>query len=258
MTLVLEASNLSKSFGSVIAARNINLRIEAGEIVAVIGSNGAGKTTFVNMVTGYLKPTSGKILVLDKDTRELLPREIIRLGVGRSFQIPQVFSTMSVLENAIMAYALQESAAFQFFRKARTEERVRKSNALLKEFGIHDYADASADRLPQGVRKLLDIAVAMVHRPRFLLLDEPTSGISADEKFPIMDTIMRVLREQGVTVLFVEHDMDIVCRYVKRAIAFYAGEIIADGHPDEVLANRLVQEKISGGHSATRMGLSDA
>ena len=221
----------------------------AGERLCLIGSNGAGKTTFVNMVTGYLKPSAGSILLAGEDITRRSPREITRRGVARSFQIPQLCLHMTVLEN--MLTALHCSRAHRHFLKpARDGESLARCEQLLAEFDLATHTTRPVRELPGGVRKLLDIAMALTAHPRLLLLDEPTSGVSADEKFAVMDTVVRAIEaHQGrspVTVVFVEHDMDIVRRYASRVAAFYSGRVIADGPPERVLEDADVQRYVTG------------
>jgi branched-chain amino acid transport system ATP-binding protein len=243
MAVVLEARNLNKSFGAVTAAANINVAIDADTVVGLIGSNGAGKTTFINLVTGYLKPSAGHIHYLQREITGLSPRQITRLGVCRSFQIPQLFGNLSVYENLQVGVGI---AARSGRSSASAQTPADEIDALIEGFGLGGYRSHSAKLLPEGVRKLLDIAMALAGRPRLLLLDEPTSGVSADEKFRLMDMVMRALKEQGVTVLFVEHDMDIVSRYTQRILAFYEGRIIADGAPGGVLQDPEVRRYVIG------------
>jgi branched-chain amino acid transport system ATP-binding protein len=246
MACVLEARNLNKSFGAVTAAADINARIEQDSVVGLIGSNGAGKTTFINMVTGYLTPTSGQILYQGRDITGMPPRDITRLGICRSFQIPQLFNTLAVRENLMVGVGIAARSA----RAARGQEKSTEQSAqieqLIERFNLGGYRTQAAGLLPEGVRKLLDIAMAVAGRPRVLLLDEPTSGVSADEKFRLMDMVMGALKTAGVTVLFVEHDMDIVNRYTHRVLAFYEGRIIADGDPQTVLRDAEVRRYVIG------------
>jgi branched-chain amino acid transport system ATP-binding protein len=245
MSAILSARGLGKRFGAVVAADAVSIDIGAGEHVSLIGSNGAGKTTFVNMITGYLKPDQGNILLEDRDITALGPRQITQLGVARSFQIPQLCTQMNVLDNMIVAAACGDGA-LSFWKPAHTKEKEERAHALLERFGLNVHAARRVSELPGGVRKLLDIAMALTHRPKILLLDEPTSGVSADEKFPMMDTVMAALGSEAVTVLFVEHDMDIVTRYASRVVAFYSGRILADGAPDTVLADDEVKRYVTG------------
>jgi branched-chain amino acid transport system ATP-binding protein len=212
----------------------------------MIGSNGAGKTTFVNMVTGYVKPSAGQILYQGRDITSLIPRAVTRIGITRSFQIPQVFLTASVQDNLLISLGVAERKLLEVWRPLRRADLAQVAFDMLKRYGIDEYSDQTAQLLPQGVRKLLDIAMAVVHGPKVLLLDEPTSGVAIEEKFGIMDTVMNALREQKVTVLFVEHDMEIVQRYATRVLAFYDGTIIADGAPDHVLSDAKVRQYVIG------------
>jgi branched-chain amino acid transport system ATP-binding protein len=253
---ILEVRDLGKAFGSVTAARNITLSVPPQQTVGIIGANGAGKTTFVNLITGYIKPSAGRILFEGRDITDLSPREITRLGVCRSFQVAQVFPSMSVLDNMAVALGIARRGAGAVWRPLRTRRLLQDAAAILDRYHIADYRDAVASTLPQGVRKLLDIAMAVAAEPRIVLLDEPTSGISVEEKYEIMDIVVGVLRAAGLTVLFVEHDMDIVERYADRVLAFYDGTVIADGPPAEVLHDEKVKEFVVGEtlHRATRPG----
>jgi branched-chain amino acid transport system ATP-binding protein len=249
VTPMLQARGVGKRFGAVVAAAEINIDIAAGERVSLIGSNGAGKTTFVNMITGYLNPDEGHILLGGSDITALAPRAITRLGVARSFQIPQLYGELSVLENMLVATACHDNA-LSFWHSARRAAAVDRADALLLRFRLDEHRERRVAELPGGVRKLLDIAMAMTGHPKLLLLDEPTSGVSADEKFPMMDIVMGALgqetREREMTVLFVEHDMDIVERYASRVVAFYSGRIIADGEPKSALATDDVRRYVTG------------
>ena len=240
------AKGLSKRFGAVVAADDVTVEIVAGETVGIIGANGAGKTTFVNMVTGYLKPDAGVILFRGADITAMPPRAVTRLGIRRSFQVAQLFPNLSVRDNALVALASAERTRPTPTVILRTPARVAQANAILARLGIEDFADRPTPELPQGQRKLLDIALAMVGRSAVLLLDEPTSGISAEEKIPLMDLVMEAVTADGAAVLFVEHDMEIVERYAPRVIAFYEGRVIADGMPGVVLADADVRRYVVG------------
>ena len=232
---VLAAQGLVKRFGAVTAAADISLAFDADTVVSLIGANGAGKTTFLNMVTGYLKPDSGRIMFEGRDIVGLNPRRIAKLGVSRSFQIPQLFQTLSVHDNLLIAESI-----------AAADDPLSATEAVLARFELRAYAAQLAGSLPEGIRKLLDVAMALSSRSRLLLLDEPTSGVSADEKFAIMDVVMGAARAAGVTVIFVEHDMDIVARFAGRVVAFYDGGIIGDGPPETVLRMADVRRYVIG------------
>ncbi|KQP21555.1 ABC transporter ATP-binding protein [Pseudorhodoferax sp. Leaf267] len=243
--ILLRARGVEKRFGAVVAASGIEIAIAAGERVSLIGSNGAGKTTFVNMVTGYLKPDTGSIELAGRDITQLAPRAITHLGVARSFQIPQLFAELTVLENMLVATACH-GRRLSFWRSARRADAVARADVLLQRFQLAEHRERRVAELPGGVRKLLDIAMALTGEPRLLLLDEPTSGVAAEEKFPMMDVIMTALGQEAMTVLFVEHDMDIVERYADRVVAFYAGRIIADDVPAVALAAEDVRRYVTG------------
>lgn len=245
MAVVLEARNLNKTFGAVTAASNINVKIEQDSVVGLIGSNGAGKTTFINMVTGYLKPTSGSIHYGEREITGMSPRRITQMGICRSFQIPQLFNNLSVYENLQIGVGI---AARSERGGALKADEAGEIETLIERFNLGGYYSHTAGLLPEGIRKLLDIAMAVAGQPKVLLLDEPTSGVSADEKFRLMDMVMTALKTQGVTVLFVEHDMEIVSRYTQRILAFYEGRIIADDAPEKVLANAEVRRFVIGEH----------
>jgi branched-chain amino acid transport system ATP-binding protein len=246
MPALLEARDVGKRFGAVVAAADINVQMQAGERVSLIGSNGAGKTTFVNMITGYMKPDAGHIHFDGRDITPLHPRAIVQLGVARSFQISQLFGDLSVLDNMLVAAACHDRR-LSLWQAARRDAAVTHAEGLLQRFGLSEHRDRRVVELPGGVRKLLDIAMALTVRPKLLLLDEPTSGVSAEEKFPMMDVIMAALgSERDTTVLFVEHDMDIVGRYADRVIAFASGRIIADDVPDRALATDDVRRYVTG------------
>lgn len=246
----LKVTDLCKSFAGITAANNINVTAAQGDIIGIIGANGAGKTVFVNMITGYLKPTSGKIEYLGRDITGIEPRDATHVGVCRSFQVSQVFMTMTVEENLLIALSIaQEKGGAMLLPPGRPKMKA-ECERLLRQFKIWEHKDAEAATLSQGVRKLLDIAMAVVANPKVLLLDEPTSGVSVEEKFAIMDIVISALKEQGATVLFVEHDMEIVERYVDRVLAFYQGEVICDAPPAEALKDPGVIEYVIGGAHA--------
>jgi branched-chain amino acid transport system ATP-binding protein len=246
---ILSVQDLGKRFGSMTAAHDITVSVPSQQTVGVIGANGAGKTTFINMITGHLRPTAGTIHFEGVDITGLPSRTITAMGVSRSFQVAQIFPSLTVFENMCTAAAICR-APKHFLGHVRTPFRSRESVAetetLLELFQIARYRNMLAITLPQGVRKLLDISMAVAGSPRLLLLDEPTSGISIEEKFNLMQVIMSALRNRKITVVFVEHDMEIVERFAERVLAFYDGTVIADGTPTATLADARVQTLISG------------
>ena len=242
---LLSARGLRLAFGGVKAADGIDLDVMPGEFLAIIGPNGAGKTTFINMATGYLKPQAGRLEYEGQNILGLRPRAIVRRGIGRSFQLPQLFTEHTVLENAALAIAARAgiwSPLAPLLRPRWREEAL----ALLDRFGLRPVAEARADALNEGARKLADIAMAVALEPSLLLMDEPTSGVAAAEKMQVVETLVRVLRSSGVTAVFVEHDMDVVARFADRVAVWSQGRIAALGPPAEVLADPVVRREVIG------------
>jgi branched-chain amino acid transport system ATP-binding protein len=254
MSVILDAQGLTKNFGAVTAANEVSAAIEKDSVVGLIGTNGAGKTTFINIVTGYLKPDRGSIAYEGRDITRLPPRDITRLGICRSFQIPQLYGSLSVFDNMMVGIGivLRNAGLAGYFSRGAAlvpgygEPAEAVAERILGRFGLLEYRARNAQVLPGGARKLLDIALAMVARPRILLLDEPTSGVSAQEKFGIMQMVLEAVRAEGATVLFVEHDMEVVSRFAQRVLAFYDGRIIADAPPQAALAHPEVRRYVVG------------
>lgn len=246
MTAILQTNNLSIQFGGVVGASDISVTVNKGEVIGVIGANGAGKTTFVNLVTGYLKPSSGTIHYMGNDVTRLTPREITDLGIRRSFQIPQLFDEMTALDNMLTAQSVAPKVVRSFWMPLQRSDTMEIAMKRLEHFGIVDSAQQEVSMLPQGVRKILDIAMATVGEPQLVMLDEPTSGVSAEEKFEVMDIVMDAFAQQEVTVMFIEHDMELVERYANRVLAFYNGMVIADADSRQALADPQVREYVVG------------
>jgi len=244
--ILLRTTGLSLAFGGVVAADNIDFTLVEGEQLAVVGQNGAGKTTFINICTGYLKPTAGTVWFDGVDITGHSPRQITRRGLARSFQIPQIFAEHTVRDCLLIAASARTSSLnpWQALEHAVAADEVDVTLALV---GLAERADDRAELLPEGQRKLLDVAMALVLRPRLLIMDEPTSGVSSEEKHHIMATLMHALQERHVTSIFVEHDIDIVRRYASRLAAWIAGRIAADGPPEQVLADPEVVRHVIGG-----------
>jgi branched-chain amino acid transport system ATP-binding protein len=245
MNPILAVRDLRISFGGVVAANGIYLDIYPLELVAVIGPNGSGKTTFLNLCTGYIHPALGTVTFEGKAITELPPRAITRRGIARAFQIPQLFAGHSVLENVMLAVAARHGI-WDVMRPLLRRSYRDEARDILDLLTLGDVADRLTAILPEGMRKLADIAVAMALKPRLLLLDEPTSGVSTAEKIPLMDTIVGVLRAEKITALFVEHDMDVVERYADRVLVWDSGRVAAEGSPHDILHSADVLERIIG------------
>jgi len=253
--ILLETRDLTIRFGAVVAVDHISVKIHEGEIVGLIGTNGAGKTTFINMVTGYLRPTHGSIALGGFAIGQTNPRKMVASGVARSFQVPQLFPEMTVLEHIVMALALAGQHEKSLLNRLNTTARIDEAQAIIKRFGLQSIAKRAVNLVPQGQRKLIDIAMALALRPRLLFLDEPTSGVSSAEKVPLMEVVFDAIRAHGVTVLFVEHDMEIVSKYVTRLMAFRDGKLIADGLPEEVMRDAQVATAVLRQRKAPRPNL---
>ena len=227
------------------ALRSLDLHVKEGEFVAVTGPSGSGKTTFLNIATGYLKPQAGTVKFLGKEITAHRPRDITRFGIARAFQIPQLFLDHTVIENLLIA-AAGHSGRTTLMRSLHDLPERADMEDLLDLVSIKDVANRRAGELPEGKRKLVDIAVALALKPRLLLMDEPTSGVASSEKFAIMDILVAALAKQRVTSVFVEHDMDMVTRYADRVAVWSAGKIQMSGPPAEVLADPIVREQVIG------------
>jgi len=245
MSVLLSARGLKIGFGGVKAADGIDLDVMKAEFLAIIGPNGAGKTTFINMTTGYLTPEAGEISFEGRTIIGLRPRRIVGLGIGRSFQLPQLFTEHTILENVAMAIAAREgiwSALTGLMRPAYRDEAFD----VLERFDLAGVAERRADAINEGARKLADIAMAVALKPRLILMDEPTSGVAAADKMAIVETLVRVLREAHVTAVFVEHDMDVVARFADRVAVWNQGRIAAIGTPATILSDPDVQRDVIG------------
>lgn len=245
MTHLLEAKGLQIRFGGVIAADDVSLQIDAGHNLAIIGPNGAGKTTFLNICTGWIKPTKGKVFFEGRDVTPMSPRKITRLGVARAFQIPQLFTEHTALENLLIAVAARERMGNPLIALERVRERAEMMH-LLEMVNCADVAHRQVDELSEGQRKLIDIAVALALRPRLLLMDEPTSGVASSEKFEVMEILVKALAEAEVTAVFVEHDMGIVEKYADEVAVWSHGKVQMRGTPKEVLADPDVIRDVIG------------
>lgn len=245
MNALISARGLAISFGGVIAASDVSLDVFEGDHLAIIGPNGAGKTTFLNICTGYLKPQAGSVMFQGKSILGASPRAITRMGIARAFQIPQLFTEQTVLENMLIAVASQARRFAPFTSLMKIPER-KDAEHLLALVGCDDVMDRPASELPEGKRKLVDIALALALKPKVLLMDEPTSGVASSEKFAIMDTLLAALKKEQVTSVFVEHDMEMVSRYANRVAVWSAGHIQSQGSPEEVLKDPEVIETVIG------------
>jgi branched-chain amino acid transport system ATP-binding protein len=244
---MLIVKNLTKRFGGFIAVNDVNLEIKEGEIISIIGTNGAGKTTLVNMISGYLKPDSGTILFSDKDVTYASPYVRIKLGVGRSFQLIQLFENSTALDNVRTALFSKYGMIRRGLLPAdRYTSVTDEATEILRNFNMLDKKNLTPKALSEGDMKILDVAIAFALKSRLLLLDEPTSGVATQDKFKVMDSIVSAIRKEGISTLIIEHDMDIVSGYSDRVIVMHEGKILAEGKPDEIMENREVKATLFG------------
>jgi branched-chain amino acid transport system ATP-binding protein len=242
---LLETRDLKLAFGAIVVADDINFTLHEGERLAVIGQNGAGKTTFINICTGLIRPQSGTVKFDGREITGMQPRRIARLGMARSFQLPQLFLEHSV-RDCVRIAAAGKRGRLGIWNPLASSVPARDVEHVLELVGLRERGDEPCESLPEGHRKLLDIAMALVLHPRLLILDEPTSGVSTDEKHSLMETIMGALDEAQITAIFVEHDVDIVAKYSTRVAAWIAGRVAADDAPEKVLNDPDIRKNVLG------------
>ena len=240
MTAVLEARGLTKAFGGLVALNDVSFDLSKGEVLALIGPNGAGKSTCFNVLTGQLKPTAGVARLNGKVITGKSPRRIWRGGIGRTFQITATYSSMTVAENVQMALISHRGEAL---RIAPYATRLHRDDAqgLLNRVGMIDQADRHCAVLAYGDLKRLELAVALAHEPKVLLMDEPTAGMAPQERSELMELTTDIVAERGMSILFTEHDMDVVFSHAHRVMVLDRGELIAEGDPEAIRSNALVR-----------------
>lgn len=244
---MLIVKNLTKRFGGFTAVDDVNLEIKEGEIISIIGTNGAGKTTLVNMISGFLKPDKGTIQFLNNDITYASPYFRIKLGIGRSFQLIQLFENSTVMENVKIALFSKYGMIRRGLLPAdRYTSVTDEATEILNNFNILDRKDSTPKALSEGDMKILDVAIAFALKSRLLLLDEPTSGVATQDKFKVMDSIVSAIRKEGIATLIIEHDMDIVSGYSDRVVVMHEGKIMAQGKPAEVMENKEVKATLFG------------
>ncbi|HZL61377.1 MAG TPA: ABC transporter ATP-binding protein [Pseudolabrys sp.] len=242
---VLEVRVLSKAFGGVRAISEVGFAVARGEFLAMIGPNGAGKTTCFNMINGQLPPDSGEILFEGRDIAGLEPRDIWRLGVGRTFQVAATFGSMTVAENVQMALISHAGEIYRLWQPAAALHRERALD-LLAQVGMRETADRPSRELAYGDVKRVELAIALANEPRLLLMDEPTAGMGARERHDLIALVKRLVVERGISVLFTEHSMDVVFAFADRIVVLARGRLIADGAAATIRDNAQVREVYFG------------
>ena len=242
---LLQIEQLSKSFGGVKAVREVSFSVRAGELLALIGPNGAGKTTTFNMVGGQLAPDSGSVLLGGENIAGLAPRQIWRKGVGRTFQIAQTFASFTVIENVQMALLSADRRIWQFWPRAGSHRRA-DALALLDSVGMAEQADRACSELAYGDVKRVELAMALAHAPKLLLMDEPTAGMAPAERVALMQLTRRIAQERQMGVLFTEHSMDVVFGQADRVAVLVRGKLLAEGTPLQIRDDERVQQAYLG------------
>lgn len=252
MDTILQINGLNKNFGGVKAIDSFNLQLEKGKIHGLIGPNGAGKTTIFNTITGIYKPDAGEIRFKGKDVTGLKPFQVAQLGVGRTFQNIRLFATLNVMENVLIASNLDITYnmldSFLRLPKYKREEKALREKAmeLLKIVGLQDLVDAQANSLPYGHQRKLEIARAVALNPSLLLLDEPAAGMNKEESVELVEFIKEIKERFDLTVLMIEHHMDVVAGLCDHVTVLNFGKTIASGKLDEVKNNKMVVEAYLG------------
>jgi branched-chain amino acid transport system ATP-binding protein len=250
--MILEARNVRRLYGAFVALDGVSLSVREGEFVSIIGPNGAGKSTLINVLTGVLAPSGGSVRFKDRDIGGIGAVTLTRLGMARSFQLVQIFPELTVLETLQAAVVSRFGLGSRFFASLAGDGRVqREALEVAALFNLHEKAHTPTRELPQGDKKLLDVASAFALKPEIILLDEPTSGVSTADKTAIMDTLVAASKRIGLrAIVQVEHDMDIVFAYSDRIIALHQGKVLADAAPSAILADPRVMDTVVGRRAA--------
>lgn len=243
---MLHVEALKKSFDGFMAVAGATLSVEAGDVVAVIGPNGAGKTTLFHLITGQLSPDSGRIVFKGENIAGLAPHRVCRKGISRSYQVVNIFNRLTVFENVQVAVLSRQKKTFNLFRPAQTLA-VRETTDILASVGIVEKAHMMSGSLSHGDQKVLEIAIALGNRPKLLILDEPTAGMSPEETALTLALMKRLSGELGLTILFCEHDMGMVFSIATQIMVMQQGITLIQDNPEKIRSNRRVREAYLGG-----------
>jgi branched-chain amino acid transport system ATP-binding protein len=243
---MLSVQEVQKSFDHFLAVNNANLEVEKGQVVAVIGPNGAGKSTLFKLITGHLKPDKGRIIFKGEDIAGFPAYGVCRKGISLSYQIVNIFNRLTVFENVQAAVLSHQGRTFNLLTPARNLA-VKETEEILEAVGLSTAADRVSGALSHGEQKVLEIAIALGNDPELLILDEPTAGLSPEETFATINLVNRLTKEMGLTILFCEHDMELVFSIADKIMVMQQGVTLAQGDPDEIRRNKQVQEAYPGG-----------
>ena len=245
MTTIFQAAGLGKRFGDFEAVHDVSFSVTRGERVAIIGPNGAGKSTLFNLITGHTKPSSGTVQIFGKDVVGRSPQYVCEMGVGRSFQVSSIFADLSVRENVQVALMARAGLTRRMYgRSWRT--LAAEADEVLERVGLRDLGSLSAGALSHGDQRSLELALSISQRPQLLLLDEPTAGMAPEETVKAVELVRRLADEYDLTLMFTEHDMEVVFNTAERVIVMYQGTIIADGEPEIIRDLAVVREVYLG------------
>ncbi|HEY8485813.1 MAG TPA: ABC transporter ATP-binding protein [Limnochordales bacterium] len=247
MAALLSVRGLVKEFGRLRAVDGVDLEVEEGELTAVIGPNGAGKTTLYNLITGRYAPTAGSIRFRGREVAGLAPPELVRLGIGRSFQITNVFPNLTVLQNVRIAAIVQMGRQRRWWQRVDHDAELHQAcMAVLRQVGLDGLAHRPVNTLSHGDRRQVEVAIVLATRPKLVLLDEPTAGMNPAETRRMVELIQRLHRETGTTFLLTEHDMEVVFSICRRIVVMHRGRVLADGSPEEIRRNPEVRAAYLG------------
>lgn len=245
--IILEGHGLRKEFGGLVAVADVSLRVRRGSLHSIIGPNGAGKTTLFNLLTGKYTPTRGTVIFNGQDITRVPLHRRAHLGMGRSFQITNIFPNLTVLENVRLAAQAMSTVSFQFYRHVDSfPEFIHRALQALEMVGLQNMAAVPASVLPHGGKRKLELAIMLASDPALLLLDEPTAGMASEQVPELMRTIETIRKEGGKTIVLVEHNMNVVMNVSDRITVMHFGSVLAEGTPEEVAANKTVQDAYLG------------
>ncbi len=244
---ILEAQHLRKQFGGLVAVDDVSVRVRAGSLHSIIGPNGAGKTTLFNLLSGAFHPTSGRVIFADRDITGLPPFRVAHLGIGRSFQITNLFPNLTVLENVRLAAQSMGRGNLNLFASAKRYQAYEtRAREVLEQVGLADKAGLLATTLPHGDKRKLEIGILLALDPKVLLLDEPTAGMASEQVPQLMALIAQIRRAGNKTILLVEHNMQVVMNVSDAITVMHLGDVLAEGTPKEIAANEQVQKAYLG------------
>jgi branched-chain amino acid transport system ATP-binding protein len=248
---LLEVNNVTKAFGSLVAVRNVSLTVELGELRAVIGPNGAGKTTFFNLISGLFAPTDGSIVFAGQDVTDLVPHRRVALGMARTFQITEIFPELSIAENVRIGVEVASGFRLRPWLRRAEDAKIRDRIAeILALTNLTGKADRIVGELSHGDQRAAEISMALTLKPRLLLLDEPTAGMGPDERWRMIERVRGLWEQKKLTLVFIEHDMDIVFQIASTIRVLCYGRVLAEGTPDEIRNNQAVIDAYLGTEEA--------